>query len=122
MNSAFLEPSPQLPPRATDSSTRFVDLDAGLELACKKTKVEGVTSHTLRHTFASRLLEGGADIIMVKELLGHSTVTVAMRYTFQSRREDCGGASWRALLQICYTLHQNVAAKVASVAKWLLTH
>ena len=37
--------------------------------------------HTLRHTFASRLSERGVDIMTVKELLGHSTVTVTMRYT-----------------------------------------
>jgi integrase len=73
---------------------RFVDLDAGLELACKKAEIEGVTWHTLRHTFASRLLERGADIITVKELLGHSTVTVTMRYT-----------------------HSNLASKVAAVGK-----
>jgi site-specific recombinase XerD len=46
--------------------------------------IEGVTWHTLRHTFASRLLERGADIMTVKELLGHSTVTVTMRYTHSS--------------------------------------
>jgi integrase len=59
----------------------FVDLDAGLQLACKKAEIAGVTWHTLRHTFASRLLERGADIMTVKELLGHSTITVTMRYT-----------------------------------------
>jgi integrase len=35
----------------------------------------------MRRTFASRLLERGADIITVKELLEHSTVTVTMRHT-----------------------------------------
>jgi site-specific recombinase XerD len=59
----------------------FVDLDAGLQLACKKAEIKGVTWHTLRHTFASRLLNRGVDIMTVKELLGHSTVTVTMRYT-----------------------------------------
>jgi site-specific recombinase XerD len=39
------------------------------------------TWHTLRHTFASRLLDRGVDIITVKELLGHSAVIVTMRYT-----------------------------------------
>lgn len=59
----------------------FVDLSAGLGLACRKAGMTGVTWHALRHTFASRLLERGVDIITVKELLGHSTVVVTMRYT-----------------------------------------
>jgi integrase len=59
----------------------FVDLKAGFALVCRKAGIEGVTWHTLRHTFASRLLERGADIVTVQQLLGHSTVTVTMRYT-----------------------------------------
>jgi integrase-like protein len=59
----------------------FVDLSAGLDRACRKAGITGVMWHTLRHTFASRLLERGVDILMVKELLGHSTAVVTMRYT-----------------------------------------
>jgi len=40
-----------------------------------------VTWHTLRHTFASRLVSRGVDIVTVQQLLGHSAVTVTMRYT-----------------------------------------
>ncbi len=59
----------------------FVDLKAGFALACRKAGISGVTWHTLRHTFASRLVNRGVDIVTVQELLGHSTVTVTMRYT-----------------------------------------
>jgi integrase len=59
----------------------FVDLKAGFALACRKSGIEGVTWHTLRHTFASRLVTRGVDIVTVQQLLGHSTVTVTMRYT-----------------------------------------
>lgn len=59
---------------------RFRDLKAGFKLACQQSGVEGITWHTLRHTFASRLLRNGSDIVTVKELLGHSTVVVTMRY------------------------------------------
>jgi integrase len=59
----------------------FVDLKTGFALACEKSGIEEVTWHTLRHTFASRLLDRGVEIVTIKELLGHSTVTVTMRYT-----------------------------------------
>jgi integrase len=59
---------------------RFRDLKTGFELACKQAGVMGVMWHTLRHTFASRLIRKGTDIVTVKELLGHSTIVVTMRY------------------------------------------
>jgi len=59
---------------------RFRDLKGGFKLACKQAGLKGITWHTLRHTFASRLIRNGTDIVTVKELLGHSTIVVTMRY------------------------------------------
>lgn len=94
INSLLLKELMELKSKSENSQYVFLNprtgkpykkLQASFKGTCRRADIKGLRMHDLRHTFASRLVERGVDLIRIKELLGHSTVKITERYTHSNQ-------------------------------------
>jgi integrase len=64
-----------------ETGKRYGDIKKGFSGACRRAGIKDFHFHDLRHTFASHLVMAGKDLTTVKDLLGHKTLTMTLRYS-----------------------------------------
>jgi len=67
-------------PNLRKADERFRDPKVGFAKAVRLAKIPHLRFHDLRHTFATRLVGVGVDLVTVQDLLGHSTIIMTTRY------------------------------------------
>lgn len=67
-------------PSSRKAGDRLRDEKKGFAKAVRLAKIPHIRFHDLRHTFATRLVHAGVDLVTLQHLLGHSKITVTSRY------------------------------------------
>jgi site-specific recombinase XerD len=68
----------------SENGKPYGSLRKSFETALKKAEIKEFCFHDLRHPFASHLVMSGVDLMTVKELLGHKTIKMTLRYAHLS--------------------------------------
>lgn len=58
----------------------YTDIKHSFHSVLEKAKINNFRFHDLRHTVATRLVESGIDLVVVKDILGHAKIETTMRY------------------------------------------
>ena len=74
----------RLKPLLSGTGKPYQDVKRSFNTALRRAGIKDFRFHDLRHTFASHLVMAGVDITTVKELLGHKTLTMTLRYSHLS--------------------------------------
>ena len=74
----FLNPKTQKP---------YGSIKTAFRAACRRAGIKGLRLHDARHTFASRLISNGIDLITIKDLLGHGSVRITEKYAHSNQEQ-----------------------------------
>lgn len=85
----------------------LIDIKHSFVSATRAAGLEDFTFHDLRHTFGTRLAASGADVVKIKELMGHASITTTMRYMHTSdkgKRDAIARMAERYAVEDCHKI------------------
>lgn len=88
---------------------KLLDLKKGFKKAVQLSGIAHFRWHDMRHTFATRLVRAGVDIISVQHLLGHSKITMTARYAHSLADAKIAAVSTLDSAGVCSSLDSNRA-------------
>jgi site-specific recombinase XerD len=65
-----------------ETEKAYTNIPRSFNSALRRASIKDFTFHDLRHTFASHLVMAGVDLTTIRELLGHKTLTMTLRYAY----------------------------------------
>ncbi len=99
--------SPLVFPSNRRPGEKLLDLKKGFKKAVELSGIAHFRWHDMRHTFATRLVRAGVDIISVQHLLGHSKITMTARYAHSLADAKMAAVSKLDLAGVCSALASN---------------
>ncbi len=70
-----------------DTGEPYTRIKRAFSTACERAGIEDLRFHDLRHTFATRLVRRGVDLVIIKELMGHASIVTTQRYLHSQASE-----------------------------------
>jgi integrase len=99
--------SPLVFPSNRRPGEKLLDLKKGFNKAVRLSGIAHFRWHDMRHTFATRLVRAGVDIISVQHLLGHSKITMTARYAHSLADAKIAAVSKLDSAGVCSSLDSN---------------
>jgi integrase len=96
----------------SETGKAITDVKHSFTSAVRAAGIEDFTFHDLRHTFGTRLAASGADVVKIRELMGHASITTTMRYMHAS---DSGKRD--AIARMAASYAQNDCHKIVTNEK-----
>ena len=108
--------SPLVFPSNRKPGEKLLDLKKGFKKALQLAGIPHIRFHDMRHSFATRLIRAGVDIITAQKLLGHSKITMTERYAHSLADVKMAAVRKLDLADVCSVPDPNRTPSPSGVA------